>query len=212
MIFARYIGPQTLNWTVGKIYFAMAGVESNLAVDMNVVRILDDAVTWQEVRTDAGVFEFPEFIYAAVVKEVKTLMPGDVVRIVEASDGFLEVEKYGYLKADHFEVLDRTNVALGNKVRDTATGIWQKVSRLDNDLMLGFEGRDEMLSPEEFIFPVAGGSVLSEPMLKCVSGVDGELTEGKVYSPTEEREGLVIVLDDSGKSNSYMTERFSRDL
>lgn len=214
MIFARYIGPKALNWTEGRVYFAMAGFEDQGTVDMGQVRLQDDLGTWQEVKTDAGLFLFPDFVYAVVVKPVMTFERGQVVKVTNASDEFLEVTGHGYLKADSFEVLDRTNVALGNKVRDARNGVWREISRLDDDLNIGFVGAagSALWPPDEFVFPVSGGSVLSEPLLKCVKGVDGELVEGQVYSPLEQCGDLVVVVNAAGRPVSYMAERFTEDL
>jgi hypothetical protein len=212
MIFARYIGPKAPNWTEGKVYFAMAGFEDQTTVDIGTLRLEDDTGTWQQIQSDSGQFVFPDFVYAAIVKPIGSLEHGQVVRVLDFSDGFFSVENHGYLKENFCEVLDRTNVALGNKVRDPSDGIWHRISRIDADLNLGWWEEDRaLISSFGFIFPVSGGSVLAEPWLKCVKGVDGELTEGQVYSPESEKDGLVVVVNDAGKPTSYMRERFTEE-
>jgi len=209
MIFARYIGPKAPNWTEGKVYFAMAGFEDQTTVDIKTLRLEDDTGTCCQVPADSGLFVFPDFVYAAIVKPIGSLERGQVVRVLDFSDGFFSVENHGYLKENFCEILDRTNVAPGNKVKDSFTGVWHRISRIDDDLNIGWGEGDA--SPFGFVFPVSGGSVLAEPCLKCVKGVDGELTEGQVYSPESEKDGLVVVVNDAGKPTSYMRERFTDD-
>jgi len=217
VIFARYAGPKAPNWTDGKIYFALPGFEDQSAIDLETIRLEDDLGSWQQVQA-SGSFVFPKTIYAVNLEPSEfptaiNLYCGQVVIVEEVSDGFLLVRGHGYQKQDHFEILDRTNVAVGNKVLDLVTGIWRRISRLDDDLNLGWwEDYHELLSPDNFIFPVVKGSVLAEPALRCVTGVPGELTEGKIYSPETEKDGLVTLVNDMGKQASYMIERFTKNL
>jgi len=208
MIFARYIGPPANNWTPGKIYFVMSGFDGG-AVDVEEIRLQDDNDQWQEVKTKDGLFSFPPFVYAVCLHPIHALVKGEVIKVTNYSDGFFEVEWCGYQKADNFEILDRTNVTLGSKVLDKKLGLWEEISRLDDDLNIGtMFFNDDLVSPSTFRFPVGKDGLLAEPLLKCVKGQEGELTEGKVYSPTAEKDGLVTVINDTGKPCQYLEERF----
>jgi hypothetical protein len=212
MIFARYIGPPTEGWTPGKIYYA----SEETAVDIEEVRLQDDTGEWREIKTADGLLEFPKEIFAACVKPIMNLRAGQVVQVHDVSldsilistDGYLS----NYLNFFHFEILDRTNVTLGNKVKWNDTGCWHTITRLDNQLYIGVDFSPVDFLPLKFTFPVGNGDILSEPMLKCVSEHEGELTVGKLYSPLKEWDELVEVINDAGKVCSYMTERFSLDL
>lgn len=213
MIFAKYIGPQAPSWTPGKIYFAMHGFEDKLAVDVEDIRLQDDAGSWQEVKTKAGLFSFPSCVYAACVKAIGPLKEGEVVKVCNVSDEFLNVSEHGYLQADHFEILDLTNVAVGNKVQDKGLGDWETITLVDDEMNIGTKAGGNRTWPVElFCFPVGNNGILSEPLLKCVKEVPGELTEGKTYSPLKTWDGLVELVNDAGKLESYMLERFANDL
>lgn len=213
MIFARYTGPQAPNWTVGKIYFAMHGFEDKLAVDVEDIRLQDDDSKWQEVKTKTGLFVFPSCVYAVCLKPLGALVAGEVVKVCNVSDEFLSVEGHGYLQSSHFEILDRTNVAVGNRVQDKGIGTWEEITLVDDEMNIGTKvGGNRTWPVELFCFPVGNDGILSEPSLKCVNGVAGELTEGKTYAPAKEWDGLVELVNDNGKLCQYMVERFVRDL
>jgi len=212
IIFARYIGPEAPNWTKGKIYFAMPGFEQQTAVDAEDIRLQDDDSKWQEVKTNSMLFVFPRCVHAACLKPIGSLVKGEVVRVCNMSDEFFSVDGHGYLQADHFEILDLTNVAVGNMVRDAGT--WKKITRLDEAVNLclsdapeGMQG-SELHAPTYFVFPVSSDGILAEPILTCIKPEAGELTVGRSYSPLQEEDGLVTVVNDLGEEKQYMTERF----
>jgi hypothetical protein len=214
VIFARYIGPEAPNWTKGKIYFAMPGFEQQTAVDAEDIRLQDDDSTWQEIKTEARLFVFPSCVHAVCLKPLGSLVKGEVVRVCNMSDEFFSVDGHGYLQADHFEILDWTNVAVGNTVREVSTGHWKKITRLDEAVNLclsdapdGMQG-SELHAPTYFVFPVGSDGILAEPILTCIKPEAGELTVGRSYSPLQEEEGLVTVVNDLGEEKQYMMERF----
>lgn len=208
MIFARYIGPEAPNWTRGKIYFALPGFEDQTAVDDEEICLQDDHGDWQEVKTAAGWFSFPACVYAVCLKPLGTLVKGEVVKVCNVSDEFFEVDGHGYLQSSHFEILDLTNVAVGNMVRDAGT--WKKITRLDENVNFALEVTQgsKLYAPTFFVFPVSSDGILAEPILTCVKPEEGELTAGRSYSPLHEEDGLVTVVNDAGEEKLYMLERF----
>jgi hypothetical protein len=210
MIFARYIGPEAPNWTKGKIYFALPGFEEQTAVDAEDIRLQDDHGAWQEVKTAARWYVFPSCVYAVCLKPLGSLVKGEVVKVCNVSDEFFSVDGHGYLQADHFEILDLTNVAVGNTVREISTGDWKKITRLDESVNLCLSDEPEgcVHTPTFFVFPVGNDGILAEPILTCIKPEEGELTLGRSYSPLHEEDGLVTVVNDAGEEKLYMTERF----
>jgi hypothetical protein len=215
MIFARYIGPKFgSNFTPGKIYQGLYGFSGAGAVDSDQIYIEDDNRVSVLVQTVSHWFEFPAEVYGVVLHDVGLFKKGEVVAIVDASDEFYDIKGKGYFKADCFEVLDKTNVVPGGFVLNIWTKRWEKITAVDEELNVWVE--DGSVSPVlGFRFLVGHGGVLSEPLVKCIdsNGVGDELTEGKVYRMVgmSVGEDWVLLANDRGEIQSYMSSRFSSE-
>ena len=211
MIFARYIGPKSSSWTKGKIYFAMAGFTDNQAVDLSTIRMQDDEDEMHDEISTQNLFDFPERIYAVAIKPIVKIRVGTVIQVFDVSDGFFQVTGNRYVQSENFEVLDRTNVGVGNVVLNLETGRWDRITRLDDNLMVGFDGDDQFWALDTLRFPVSAGGILLEPILFCIQGTDGELTAGRGYTPITEKDSMVEVKNDNDEIKTYMLERFLED-
>lgn len=217
MIFARYIGSQSMNgnFTQGKVYQAAPAFNESGAVNTESIHVEDDAGKRCTVLSSANLFEFLDEVYAVVLKSVAQFERGEVVTITDADDEFYDVKGKGFFKSSLFELLDRTNVVPDSCVLDTVSQRWVKVSRVDECLNVAPEG--EGLRPvTDFRFPVGNDGVLSEPLFKCVNaeGLDGEIAEGHMYraESVDSARELVFICNDLGNVQSYMMSRFTADL
>lgn len=221
MIFVRYVGEQSEQWTPGKIYFAEPSVSSNSDSRRIEGFFLDDdqgkRCTQHYSRRN---FLIEPSFCAAFVKSKGNLIlcEGQVVVVQRVDeDGFFHIEGDGYWTGKAFEVLDSTNIAVGSWValpQDDSV-VWCRIVdvlgtgnqvRVENSLT----GEKTVKHLSELRFPVANGAVAAELLWKCVKRTDGELTEGNLYRPLAENftEKVVTVKNDAGVVKPYLTERF----
>lgn len=215
MIFARYIGedgPAEPCLTPGKIYLADNGGGTTDVLDDSTVALTDDCGNRVKVDTSAGQFEFLAEVYAVVVRMVGNYDKGQAVVVTDADDAgeYFQVDGR-YYKATNFELLDRTNLRPGIMVQMPGSGKWVKVMSVTEKMELRVGERD--LLPTDFRFAVGNGGVLAEPMVKCVSdeGTNGELTVDCLYRVVGTEETTLQLVNNHGKTESYLLSRFTWD-
>ena len=212
MIFARYNGAPSDSFTGGKVYLAKPEVDGAEMVGLGFLEVTDDAGHIVRVNPDQEQFEYFEEVYAVVVQPFEDLDAGEVVTLDGADENgrMYNLKGVGYRSAAYFVVLDRTNVFPGLNLLDGVSGRWVRVRQVDECLWVVVGESKKSRSPSEFTFAVANGDILAEPIVRCISD-DGEpeLTKGKLYVLRgQDKQGMVIVGDDSGTEKAYMPSRF----
>jgi len=215
MIFARFKGPATpeFAFTPGKLYFARPEMDGAETVGFDFIEVPNDAGSTTRIDPEQDLFEFFDEVYAVVVHPFEEMEAGDVTVLDGIDDGMMNVQGFGLRNAKDLAVLDRTNLFPGVSVLDQASGLWEKVKRVDECMWMLVDDQTRMRSPAEFRFAVADGNVLVEPLVKCVSAA-GEpgLTEGKLYYlKRTEKDGFIVVMNDEGDEIAYAPDRFERD-
>lgn len=230
MIFARYIGGGLSHGplTPGKVYPASPEMDEGDMVSYNFIEIVNDSgdlvriqpvVEDDEKRWD---FEFLEEVYAVVIEPFEDCKVGDVVVVTDALRGgkrfVYDVKGIGW-RASGIVILDRTNVFPGMHILDMSTGVWSKVSQVDECLWIGLEGCSSRRSPEEFRFAVdKEGDILVEPLVVCTDavGMPGLVLGEKYYirretnSDSDENDRSFQVVDSNGFVTWASASRFRR--
>lgn len=184
-----------------------------------------DAETWNMVRDDEGVdhriitddecFEAYDSIYAICVKPVEKidLTLGSVQVIVGVDGQSYDVDGFGFIKSNYFEIVDKFVLYPNVVLRDNETGRWVKVTRVGSDFNIGIETSLEKFPVTNFTFPVVDGSVANSPVLYCQNndGATEKLTVGKAYIPVADKDGMYYIKDDSGSLAEYDENRFSTE-
>ena len=202
MVFARYKGQDSKQFTAGRVYVAKPGMDVDETVSYGSLRLKDDTGTDVLVKTDQGTFEFLDEVYAVVVKAFSEFEVGQVVFVEDAtnsSEPKLLVAGWGFWDSDHFVILDQTNVFPGVVLMDTLTGEWKTISRVDECLWVSDSVDQPFRSPEEFMFTVSQGNILSEPLVKCSVPLPS-FTKDKLYRVYRKRllDGFIELVDDVG--------------
>jgi len=215
MIFARFKGPATpeLAFTPGRLYFARPEMDGTETVGFDFIEIDDDAGNTNRVDPEKDLFEFFDEVYAVVLHPFEEMEAGDVTVLDGVDDGMLNVQGFGLRNVKDLAVLDRTNLFPGVSVLDVASGLWEKVKRVDECMWMLVNDQDRMRAPTEFRFAVGGGAVLVEPLVKCKrdAGEPG-LTEGKLYYLKKtDKDGFIVVTNDDGDEIAYAPDRFERE-
>jgi len=217
MIFARYKG-SGYEFTTGRVYLAVPEMNGGETVGFGSLSIVSDDGTVVKVNPDDESFEYFDEAYAVVCEPVEKedWETGEIVVVTDATRDagserlYYRVKGVGLYRAEHFVLLDHTNVFPGLVVMDASTGQWKKVMRVDECLWMMVENGDAYRAPEEFRFAVAGNDILTEPLARCVMA-DGEpaLTRGRLYRLAWTNEnGTVIVADDDNVAREFMADRF----
>ena len=213
MIFTRYIGSAKDGFTPGKVYLAKPEMDDQTTVGFDFVETTNDDDKVVRVIPGKEQFEYLDEVYAVVVHPFDEFKPGDVVVVDDALGNgtvLLNVKGLGNRSLDDLQILDRTNVFPGVVLMDVASKMWKKVVKVDEALWVAVEGDDVLRSPEEFVFAVADGDILVEPLVVCVDdGGQPGLTKGGFYyllgQPTQ---GMWLVKNDVGEKAEYLAERF----
>jgi len=170
-------------------------------------------------------FEFLEEVYAVVTRPFDDHDKGEVLVVNDANCQFTackDVYQYyvkgiGFRSVQDLVLLDKTNVFPGVVIKEENTGRWREVSVVDESLWVTLKGETSRRSPEEFRFPVdRDGDLLVAPLMECVAGDGHFLTEGRWYMAVKEvfglpgtiPSGLIYVMNDEGKEESYNCSRF----
>lgn len=212
MIFVMCKHSGDYNFTGGRIYLATPEVDNPTVVDMDFIILNDDNGQEVRVNTDDDIFDYPDVVYACVLKSFDGKSSGDVVKLDGIGDGgdFLSVVGHGYMTHDHFQILDMCVVRPGMVVYDSARYVWDMILRVDDDLRISVECNDLMQSVDSFMFSVVDGDLCEVPLLRCCddSGVD-TLEEGKIYRISGlDESGCFLVVDDTGSEQSFLPDRF----
>ncbi len=215
MIFARYNGAPSEDFTVGKVYLSKPEVNGAETVGFDFLEIITDTGERRRIRPEHEQFEYLEEVYAVVVRAFEDLEAGEVVILDGATENgdLYHMKGMGYRAATFFVLLDRTNVFPGLNVFDCISRRWVGVRQVDECLWVVVGEEDKTRSPSEFSFAVAGDDILTEPIAKCVSATGKpNLTQGKLYLLRgRDEDGLLIVEDDDGEESVFMASRFSMD-
>ena len=215
MIFARYIGESNNLFTKGRAYVARPEMDGTETVGFDFIEVTSDIMTRQRVRPDDDMFEYMDECYAVVVEPFDEWEKGDVVVIEDAVDwetaqGKFSIKDVGLYNATRFVLLDRTNVFPGIFIKDSSTGVWVPVKRVDECLWVMVNGGRIMRSPEEFQFAVSGRDLLTDPVATCIyaDGYENDLTPGNIYRVTKSWEDMWTVIGDQGKPVEVDEGRF----
>jgi len=199
---------------VGKVYMAKPEVNDVETVALESLEVINDVGEKLKVSPEKEEFEYLDEVYAVVAKPFEDLDVGEVVALDGATEdrSLYHLKGMGYRGADYFVILDRTNVFPGLTVLDCHSNKWVSVRRVDECLWIVTDG-DEMRSPSEFMFAVSGGDILAEPIVKCIEATGKpNLTEGRLYVlKGRDRDGMLILEDDSGEEGTFAFSRFSMD-
>lgn len=213
MIFARYSGAGSVALTAGKVYMAKPEVNGAELVGFEYLEVIDDDGNKQRINPADEQFEYFDEVYAVVVKPLDDFDVGDVTILDGGEDDgqMYHLKGIGYCVASYFVVLDRTNVFPGLNILDGVSGRWVSVRRVDECLWVSVDDKEETRSLSEFSFAVAGGDILTEPIVKCVSATGKpNLTQGKLYVLRgKEQDERLIVEDDDGEEAAFMASRFT---
>jgi len=219
MIFAVYKSQDKKDkgpgrFTPGRLYLAESDVDEQTVVNLSRLQVTDDQGQKISVEPENDRFEYPEEVYAVVVKAYGERFPGEVVTITEGQSGsegeFLNEKHTGYIRAHCFQLMDATMVKPGMVVYDKGSSRWRQVMRVDECMRIMVEGQDAMRGPEDFIFAVSDGELATVPLLRCVddSGMGG-IKEGELYRVNGlDDDGHLLVVDDRGKERALSSDRF----
>jgi hypothetical protein len=216
MIFAKYKGPAAgESLTVGKIYIGVPDMDDDDTVDFGFFDIEDDAGNKVRATVADGKFEYLSQVYAVVVGEpmvqAKMAKLGDVVEIdaIAGDKQFVRIRGDGCWNASNFEILDKTTLYPDMTVLDLFTGLWVRVSMVNESMWISTGA--EFRSPTGFQFAVSDGSILVMPCVVCVDDAGQSLTKGRRYYLTQTSAGAATfytVVNDSGQRSEYLAERF----
>jgi len=214
MIFARFKGPavKDAELTKGKVYFVRPALEDRDAASFEFIEVTDDKGNVHRVNTEDESFEFIEEVYAVVLAPFDENEVGEVTVLDGVSDdgSMVSVSGFGLHRASDVVVIDRTNVFPGVSAHDMESGRWEKVKRVDECMWILVDDQTRLRSPEEFEFAVSDGSIMVEPLVKCLddSGEPG-LTNGNLYYlKRTDKSGLFVVQNDQGQEATYLPYRF----
>ena len=216
MSFARYKGNTVGKLIEGKVYPVRDAMGGSAAGSEMVVHTGGSSILVPKEEMVGRDWEVSEKVYAAVLRPLEDLKPGEVVVVEDwADDGKLEVEGVGFYNAEYLEMLDRTNVFPGVTVLDTHDDRWKRIVAVDEALWVRVNG--EFKSPEEFVFPVSeDGELMTEPLVTCLTERDphkpystwGGLTKGKKYYLLETSDNKHVVKNDDFRQIAYPKSMF----
>jgi len=215
MIFVRYKGPEThgADLTPGKVYVARPEMDGAETVGFGFIEVTDDAGKPVRYDPEGDLFEFFDEVYAVVLHPFEEMEVGDVTVLDGIDEGMLNVKGFGLRNSKDLAVLDRTNLFPGVSVLDQASGLWEKVKRVDECMWMLVDDQDRLRSPTEFRFAVGEGSILREPLVRCIEDTgEAALTKGKLYYlKRTEKDGLIVVTNEEGKETAYSPDRFEME-
>lgn len=220
MIFTRYIGDESREFTPGKMYLASPELNGSETVNFGFCTVVSDTGKSIRINPSKKTFEFLNEVYAVVINpmtftiinETTKAETGDVVVLDDATeDGkMMNLKGCGYHVSSNFIVLDRTNVFPGLIVLDKTTNKWVPVKRVDESLWMVVNGGKDMMSPQNFRFAVADGDILTDPIVRCVNatGYGNRLTLNRLYRLQSSWNNLCCVVGDDGKTVEAFEDRF----
>jgi hypothetical protein len=219
MIFAIYRGVPEEGidegegvFTKGHLYLASPEVDDSVVVDMERIRVTDDQGQKIWIEPENGRFEYPEEVYAVIVKAIGPRMPGEVVVVNAADDegDFLSVNGMGFVRSSNLQMLDSVIVRPGMMVFDRSRTRWDSIRRVDECMRLCLEGSEEMRDCTDFVFAVSDEELSTVPLLRCLDDTGRDnIKEGSIYRVIGlDDGGLLLVADDDGNNESFEPERF----
>jgi len=199
-------------FTMSRLYLASPEVDDASVLDLDRLQVIDDTGERVWIVPGEASFEYPEEVYAAVVKRLGARVPGEVVVVDGADDGgdFLNIKGSGYVRAKYLQLLDSTLVKPGMVVYDRKSSRWQRVRRVDECLRLVVEGNEEMRVLSDFVFAVSDEELATVPLLRCKDASGHTcIREGAIYRVTGlDEEGDLLVVNDKDEEKAYDPERF----
>jgi len=186
----------------GKLYLASPEVNAHSVVDVEHLIMQNEGGERVWVDPDAECFDYPEEVYAVVLRAVGIHHPGKVVVIDCADDDgdFLSVKGLGFVRSSFFQLLDTTLVRPGMLVYDRESCQWRSVMRVDECMRMSIDG-DEMRDPTSFTFAIVDKELSLMPLSRIRAGVSvAGTTPGSVYPVLGiDEHGDVIVSVDSSE-------------
>jgi len=199
-------------FTKGMLYLATPEMNGSEVVNVDKMQVVDDDGERVWIEADGGRFEYPEEVYAVIVKAVGSKTPGEVVVVTEADDKgeFLCVKGIGYVRACHLQLLDSTIVKPGMMVYDLGRMRWDRIRRVDECMRLCLEDCDGMRECTEFMFSVTDEELATVPLLRCLDDTGRRnIKAGSIYRVKGlDNAGLLVVVDDDDQETSFEPERF----
>jgi len=218
MIFARFVGVTGEGTFIeGKVYLARPEIDDVGTVNFDFLEIVDeDGETIREDPEDER-FDYPDEVYAVVVKSFGEFEIGEVVTVDDAKmngDAMLHVGGVGFVQESSLVILDATIVKPRCYVMEESTGKWLPIRRVDESMGILVEGSDGVRSLSEFRFAVSHGDVCVNPLVKCVDDCgEQDLEIGSLYQlvSTDTERGTVVVAV-KGKEREYLADRFDKEI
>jgi len=218
MIFAIYRGPRDGpdtrpgSFTKGRLYLASAEVDDKVVVDVQKLRLTDDAGEDVRIDPENDRFEYPDEVYAVVVKALGPRTPGEVVTVDEADDDgeFVSIAGMGFVRHANVQLLDSVMLKPGMMVFDRSRGRWDRVRRVDECMRIQVEDCEEMRDCSDFVFSVSDGDLTTVPLLRCLDDTGRDnIEKGGIYRVKGlDDAGMLVVEDDAGEDVSFEPGRF----
>lgn len=218
MIFAIYRGVTKGTdtgegkFTKGHLYLANPEVDDSVVVDMDKLRVKDDQGEKVWIEPENGRFEYPEEVYAVILKQLGIKMQGEVVVINEADEEgeFLSVVGQGFIRRANLQLLDSAIVKPGMMVYDRSQMRWDRIRRVDECMRLGTEECEEMRECTNFVFAVSDEELSTVPLLRCLDDTNKDnIKKGSIYRIAGMDDlGLLLVIDDNGEESIFEHQRF----
>jgi len=164
MLFVKCVSPPKYGrFTPGRIYIAFDDLEGE-AASRTSFHLPDDYGAKVGSKFSDGHFIEQTEVYVCCIKSTGDFKAGEIVKATGVDEGSFQLAGFGWFNSTNFEILDSSNISIGNYVWDEPANKWVVIQAIhDDDQAVQVNGDKEFRLLNDFSLPVEDGAITTCP-------------------------------------------------